>query len=96
MNQDQDDSDDDFGPMPLPAGESGPAKKRKSECGCERAQLCWLYCQHCTEVGHADDSVSLSTALPHEKLYLDHLPSADRYWKSFMHRDTVTGVAVTK
>ncbi|KAK4704076.1 peptidylprolyl isomerase domain and WD repeat-containing protein 1, partial [Phenoliferia sp. Uapishka_3] len=34
--------------------------------------------------------------LPHEKLYLDHLPSADRYWKSFMHRDTVTQVAITK
>jgi peptidylprolyl isomerase domain and WD repeat-containing protein 1 len=34
--------------------------------------------------------------LQHEKLYLDHLPSADRYWKSFMHRDTVTGLAITK
>lgn len=37
----------------------------------------------------------LCAALPHEKLYLDHLPSADRYWKSFMHRDTVTEIAVT-
>ncbi|KDQ62315.1 hypothetical protein JAAARDRAFT_121409 [Jaapia argillacea MUCL 33604] len=27
--------------------------------------------------------------LPNEKLYLDHLPNADRYYKSFMHRDTV-------
>ncbi|KZP01316.1 peptidyl-prolyl cis-trans isomerase [Calocera viscosa TUFC12733] len=34
--------------------------------------------------------------LPHESLYLDHLPSADRYWKSFMHRDFVNFVTVTK
>jgi peptidylprolyl isomerase domain and WD repeat-containing protein 1 len=34
-------------------------------------------------------------ALKHEKLYLDHLPKADRYSKSFMHRDTVTQVALT-
>ncbi|KDE08493.1 peptidylprolyl isomerase [Microbotryum lychnidis-dioicae p1A1 Lamole] len=34
--------------------------------------------------------------LAHEKLYLDHLPSADRYYKSFMHRDTVTGVVLTR
>ena len=33
--------------------------------------------------------------LPHEKLYLEHLPSADRYSKSFMHRDTVNFGAVT-
>lgn len=34
--------------------------------------------------------------LPHEKLYLEHLPEADRYYKSFMHRDTVNFVTVTK
>lgn len=33
--------------------------------------------------------------LAHEKLYLDLLPSSDRYSKSFMHRDTVTQVQVT-
>ncbi|EPQ54940.1 hypothetical protein GLOTRDRAFT_42869 [Gloeophyllum trabeum ATCC 11539] len=27
--------------------------------------------------------------LPNERLFLDHLPSADRYYKSFMHRDVV-------
>ncbi|KAM0748186.1 hypothetical protein T439DRAFT_75986 [Meredithblackwellia eburnea MCA 4105] len=41
-------------------------------------------------------AVKKRKTLKHEKLYLDHLPSADRYWKSFMHRDTVTQVAVTK
>jgi peptidylprolyl isomerase domain and WD repeat-containing protein 1 len=34
--------------------------------------------------------------LPHEKLYLEHLPDADRYYKSFMHRDTLNYVAMTK
>jgi len=34
--------------------------------------------------------------LPHEKLYLDHLPSADRYHKSFMHRDVVNFCVMTK
>lgn len=34
--------------------------------------------------------------LPHEKLYLDHLPSADRYYKSFMHRDVINFSVITK
>lgn len=34
--------------------------------------------------------------LPHEKLYLSHLPSADRYAKSFMHRDVINFVVVTR
>ncbi|EJU03203.1 peptidyl-prolyl cis-trans isomerase [Dacryopinax primogenitus] len=34
--------------------------------------------------------------LPHESLFLEHLPTADRYWKSFMHRDFVNFVTVTK
>ena len=33
--------------------------------------------------------------LAHESLYLSHLPSASRYYKSFMHRDTLTRVNVT-
>ena len=38
----------------------------------------------------------LVLVLPHEKLYLDHLPSADRYYKSFMHRDVVNFAVMTK
>ncbi|RDB17983.1 Peptidyl-prolyl cis-trans isomerase cyp15 [Hypsizygus marmoreus] len=34
--------------------------------------------------------------LPHEKLYLEHLPDADQYYKSFMHRETVNFCVVTK
>ncbi|KII90601.1 hypothetical protein PLICRDRAFT_52327 [Plicaturopsis crispa FD-325 SS-3] len=33
--------------------------------------------------------------LPHEKLYLDHLPSTDQYNKSFMHRDVINFTVVT-
>jgi len=33
--------------------------------------------------------------LPHEKAYLDRLPSSVRYTKSFMHRGTLTYVTVT-
>uniref|UniRef100_A0A6A7FWL0 peptidylprolyl isomerase n=1 Tax=Hirondellea gigas TaxID=1518452 RepID=A0A6A7FWL0_9CRUS len=34
--------------------------------------------------------------LPHEALYLSDLPSAEYYEKSFMHRDVVTHIIVTK
>ncbi len=34
--------------------------------------------------------------LPHERLYLDHLPDSDRYYKSFMHRESLNFVTVTK
>ncbi|KAF7365190.1 Peptidyl-prolyl cis-trans isomerase cyp15 [Mycena venus] len=34
--------------------------------------------------------------LPHEKLYLEHLPSADQYYKSFMHLDVINFCVVTK
>jgi peptidylprolyl isomerase domain and WD repeat-containing protein 1 len=37
-----------------------------------------------------------SPVLPHEKLYLEHLPAADRYFKSFMHRDVVNFSVMTK
>ncbi|KAF8645189.1 hypothetical protein AX16_008016 [Volvariella volvacea WC 439] len=34
--------------------------------------------------------------LPHEKLYLEHLPDADQYSKSFMHRDNINFCVVTR
>lgn len=33
--------------------------------------------------------------VPHEKAYLNQLPKADRYYRSFMHRDTLSQVVVT-
>ncbi|KAJ3570103.1 hypothetical protein NP233_g4631 [Leucocoprinus birnbaumii] len=60
-------SDDDLGPMPLPAEEGnngGKKKKRK--------------------------------VLPHERLYLEHLPNTEQYYKSFMHRDVINFSVMTK
>ncbi|KAH9480399.1 Peptidyl-prolyl cis-trans isomerase cyp15 [Psilocybe cubensis] len=34
--------------------------------------------------------------LPHERLYLNHLPDANQYYKSFMHRDVANFCVVTK
>src|SRR5579859_4726509 len=38
---------------------------------------------------------TLTIVLPHEKAYLDRLPSSARYTKSFMHRETLAYVTVT-
>lgn len=40
--------------------------------------------------------LNIVTVLPHEKLYLDHLPGTDRYSKSFMHRDVVNFAVMTR
>ncbi|KIY62048.1 peptidyl-prolyl cis-trans isomerase [Cylindrobasidium torrendii FP15055 ss-10] len=63
----EDDSDDEVGPMPMPAEveEQLIAKKKRK-------------------------------VLPHEKLYLEHLPDANQYYKSFMHRETINFCVVTK
>ncbi|KAI0036439.1 peptidyl-prolyl cis-trans isomerase [Vararia minispora EC-137] len=58
-------SDDDVGPMPVPESSNGASKKKRK-------------------------------TLPHERLYLEHLPSADRYYKSFMHREVVNFAVATK
>jgi len=36
------------------------------------------------------------TGLKHELLYLDNLPSAESYERSYMHRDVITHIVVTK
>lgn len=78
-----DDDDDDIGPMPMPAdapSEGGARKKRKGGC----------VSRDCKPVGDND------LVLPHEKLYLEHLPASDRYFKSFMHRDAIIFNIITK
>lgn len=34
--------------------------------------------------------------LPHERLYLEHLPNTEQYYKSFMHRDVINYCTMTK
>ena len=78
----EEDSDDDVGPMPVPAQNlAGAKKKRKGE---------WNY-RVTSEL-----YLTIISVLPHERLYLEHLPSADRYYKSFMHRDVINMCIMTK
>ncbi|KAG9315709.1 hypothetical protein JVU11DRAFT_3356 [Chiua virens] len=62
---DEDQSDEDIGPMPMPSDTNGTVKKKRK-------------------------------VLPHEKLYLEHLPNADQYYQSFMHRDALNFCVMTK
>ncbi|KAM6494314.1 hypothetical protein JOM56_010675 [Amanita muscaria] len=34
--------------------------------------------------------------LPHERVYLEHLPNANQYYRSFMHRDVLNFCVITK
>jgi peptidylprolyl isomerase domain and WD repeat-containing protein 1 len=80
----EDDDDDDIGPMPMPADASSSAGARKKRKG--RSSILIL-------VAPFFDNNSV---LPHEKLYLELLPAADRYFKSFMHRDAIHFNIITK
>ncbi|PPQ65382.1 hypothetical protein CVT26_000007 [Gymnopilus dilepis] len=59
-------SDDDVGPMPMPAGAAPTTTKKKKK------------------------------VLPHERLYLEHLPNTNQYSKSFMHREVINFCVMTK
>ena len=78
-----DEDEDDIGPMPMPADASSSGGTRKKRKG-----------RFVTELfgGIYNDNL----VLPHEKLYLEHLPAADRYFKSFMHRDAISFNIITK
>ncbi|SPC67678.1 related to Peptidylprolyl isomerase domain and WD repeat-containing protein 1 [Ustilago sp. UG-2017b] len=87
-----DSEDDDVGPPPPPsqAGTDGPHTSNTTHSRLTKRPQETL-----------DDAIQPSqkkrkpALLPHEKTYLSNLPSADRYSKSLMHRDTVNSVTVT-
>ena len=79
-----DDDEEDIGPMPMPADASSNGGVRKKRKG-------WLIAAYSRGVTLTNDLV-----LPHEKLYLEHIPAADRYFKSFMHRDAINFNVITK
>ena len=79
-----DDDEEDIGPMPMPADASSSGGIRKKRKGL-------FIAVHSREVTETNNSV-----LPHEKLYLEHIPTADRYFKSFMHRDAINFNIITK
>lgn len=80
---DADDSDDEIGLYPRKAGlTAGPMPVPDAETEADGAA--------------SNGRKKKRVALPHERLYLEHIPEADRYYKSFMHRDDVNFVTVTK
>ena len=48
------------------------------------------------DFGPAPPSAKRRKTLKYHKLYMSQLPSAEKYEKSFMHRDCITHIAVTK
>ena len=80
----EEEDDDDVGPMPMPvdASSNGAARKKR------KGLFAILTSRGVT--------FNYESVLPHEKLYLEHLPAADRYFKSFMHRDAINFNIVTK
>lgn len=83
----EDSSDEEIGPMPVPGDDGAPVKVKNSrrKKGAGSSSLCPATAQAYQRI-----------VLPHERIYLEHLPDTDRYYKSFMHRDTVNYVAVTR
>ena len=77
-------SDDDVGPMPLPAlAETKLKKKRKGVL-------------NFATLGCPPQIIQNFLVLPHERLYLEHLPDANQYYKSFMHREIINFCVVTR
>jgi len=74
------DSDDDFGPMPAAADASAEGENVTQENDGQNEQR----------------RRKKARRLKFEAVYIDNLPSADFYEHSFMHRDIVTHVAVSK
>ena len=76
--------EDDVGLISMPADPlsvGGACKKQKG----------LFVAANCHEVTHQDP-----LALPHKKLYLEHLPVVDRYFKSFMYRDVINFNIITR
>lgn len=83
-DDDDDDSDDDFGPKPLQAGGDDASAPAAGGAAAGAASAA------------APAHVKPKKKLRHESLYLDNLPSAVLYEKSYMHRDVVSHVAVAR
>jgi len=83
MTVDEDSDDDDVGPMPMPADAPGVAKRKRKGVFFRTVWACAVSHESCL-------------VLPHERLYLEHVPNTNQYYKSFMHRDSVNFCVMTK
>lgn len=63
---------------------------QSSYCGTDFVPVNVIFCMY---IGL---HIKLFTVLKHEQLYLDNLPTAESYEKSYMHRDVITHILVTK
>lgn len=89
--EEEDDNEGWIGPMPSEAAKPKP-KKRKGKL----VQLVLIYCNG-EHIWHVLNNVlSNVSVLEFESLYLENLPSSETYEFSYMHRDVVTHVVVTK
>lgn len=95
-----DGEDDEWvGPMP---SEAVQTKKRKgvhlpfSLFFC--IHVCHLLClaNHASRVPANSDMFRFSPVLEFERVYLDNLPSAAMYERSYMHRDIITHIVCSK
>lgn len=77
------DSDDDFGPKPMTGNEAIAVAAESAEVAKEAT----------TEV---KKNIKKRRKLLNEQVFLDALPTSERYEKSYMHRDVVTHVACAK
>jgi len=54
----------------------------------------------CFEISHVNiltiNVSSFNIVLKYEHLYLENLPTCDTYEKSYMHRDVITHIIITK
>lgn len=87
-----DSEDDDVGPSPPPSHENANATRASSSRDSRTSKRPQEAQDDAKEPIHKKLK---SVMLPHEKTYLSNLPSADRYFKSLMHRDTINSVTVT-
>lgn len=86
-NEEEDSNDGWIGPMPTEQSAASKPKKKKGNV-VMRLKCLYFYSTTFYNV--------LLSVLPYEKVYLENLPDADCYEKSYMHRDVITHLVVTK
>ena len=69
-------------------------RRRKRKVSTLAIRECVDWCASCAASDNGPHGPAV--ALAHERLYLEKLPSASMYERSYMHRDVVTHVSVTR
>lgn len=75
---------------------SSEAKKLKRQAASEDDDSDEGWIGPTPEESAAPVKVKKKKILPYEKIYLENLPSAESYEKSYMHRDCISHLVVTK